>query len=71
MEAASSHIGDFSHRLGGGVSDLTRYVPELSGSLSFLVGTITVMQMYYNESRGYPGAEVEEESLCFVPVALG
>lgn len=24
----------------------------------------------FNESRGYPGAEAEEESPCLVPVAL-
>jgi len=29
------------------------------------------MQMHYNESRVYPGAEVEEESTYSAPVALG
>ena len=28
------------------------------------------MQMHYNESRGYPGAEVEEESPYSISVAL-
>lgn len=28
------------------------------------------MQVYYNESRVYPGAEVEEESVHSAPVAL-
>jgi len=34
------------------------------------VGAKTAMQMHY-ESRGYPGAEVEGESSCSAPVALG
>lgn len=29
------------------------------------------MQMYYNEHKGYPRAEVEEESTGCVPVPLG
>lgn len=28
-----------------------------------MVVAITAMQMSYNESRGYPGTEVEEESM--------
>lgn len=31
----------------------------------------TATQMSYNESRGYPEAEVEEESSGSAPVALG
>lgn len=29
------------------------------------------MQIHYNESRGYPGTELEEENVGSVPVAFG
>ena len=32
--------------------------------------TVSTMQMHYRESRGYRGAEVEEESICSAFVAL-
>lgn len=31
---------------------------------------VPVIQMHYNESRGYPGVEVKEESAWYAPVAL-
>lgn len=40
------------------------------GSLFPSGEVVSAMQMHYNESRCYPGAEVEEESTCSSPVAL-
>lgn len=34
-------------------------------------GAVTAMQIHFNESRAYPGAEVEEESTGSAPVAFG
>lgn len=34
-------------------------------------GTKIIVQMHYNESMGYLGAEMEGESACAAPVALG
>lgn len=31
---------------------------------------VPAKQKYYNESRGYPGAELGKESACSTPVAL-
>lgn len=65
MEAVSNHLGDSSHRLRGGVFGPLRFVPELSWQPFFiLAGAVLAMQMHYNESWGYPGAEAEEESAC-------
>ena len=49
----------------------TRLVPDVKAA--FLIGrgvAVPAMQIYYNESRGYPGAGVEEERVCSVPEAL-
>ena len=54
-----------------GSFDPIRFVWEQSWQ-PFLMGSggYKAIQMHYNESRGYPGAEVEEESTCSAPVAL-
>ena len=71
MEAASYHLGDSSPRLGGGVFEPTRFVLELSWqSFSMGTGGSPCNVNAYNESRGYRGAEVREESTCFATVAL-
>ena len=67
MGAASNHLGDSSHRLGGGVFDPMRCVTEpFSQPFSLGRWSITPKQMYYNEYGGYLGAEVELENswLC-------
>ena len=38
VEAASNHLGDSSHRLGGGIFDLTKLYQNHLGSLSPCVG---------------------------------
>ena len=35
------------------------------------MGAKIIIQMHDDQSRGYPRAEVEEESTCSVPVPLG
>ena len=48
------------------------FVPEPSWQPSSIgKGAVLGMQMNYNESRGYPGAEVEEESAYFACMPLG
>ena len=72
MEATSNHLGDSSHRLGRGIFDTTRFVLELSWQPSCRgVGAQIPIQIHYNESSGYPGAELKEESTCSLPVPLG
>ena len=34
-------------------------------------GTKIAIQMYYNESRGYPNTEMEGDNACIALVALG
>ena len=51
--------------------DPTKFVLELSWQPLPTWGAMTTMQMHYKESRGYSGAEVEEESTCAAPVTLG
>lgn len=63
-------FGKLLHRFAGGVFDPTRFVPEPSWQPFFPLWLGLQMHMHYNESRHYPGAEVEEES-CSAPVALG
>lgn len=71
MEAVSDNLGDDSHMLGEGVFYSVRFVPELSWQpFSILTRAVLGMQLHYNESWSYPGAEVEEKSSCSTPVAL-
>ena len=73
METTSSHLGDFSYRLGGGPFDPTNFIPKSHGiKVSFYPpgGAAPVMQMNYNESQGCPEVEVEENA-CSAPVVLG
>ena len=60
MGAVSNHLGDSSYRLGEGVLDSTRFLLELSWHSEGGGGDVTAIQNY-NESRGHPEAEVEEE----------
>lgn len=72
MEAASKHLGSFFHRLGGRGFAPTRFVAEPSW-LPFSIGCglgILAVQIHYNESRGYLGADMEEEGASSTPVAL-
>ena len=73
MEVASNHVGDSSHRFRRRVFDSTRFVTRTIMAV-FLHGgkgcTIPAGQIQCNESRVYPGAEVEEESAGSAPVAL-
>lgn len=65
METASNHLRDASNVLGrGGCLDTTRFIPELSWqSFSWWnIGAVGEMQMYYNEFRSYPGAEMQEST---------
>ena len=36
----------------------------------YLGSAVLTMQMHYNEPRGYPGAEVDKESICSKPEVL-
>lgn len=70
MEAASNHLENSSHRLGGGVFDSIVFALEQSWQPFSMGGSGPTMQMYYNESRGYPEADVDEECACSEPVIL-
>ena len=67
---ASSPLGNSAHSLGREVFDPIGFVLETHGTLSPWWGWLITMQMHYNESRDYPGAEVEEESTYSTPVTL-
>lgn len=69
MEATSNYLVTSSHRLEGGVLGPIRFEPEPSWHPFSIGRAVPTMQMYYNDSRGHPGAEGEEESPCSVPMA--
>lgn len=67
MEAASNHLGDSPTfweeeflTLQGLYLNCHDSFPPVGGAV---VVAITAMQMSYNESKGYPGTEVEDESM--------
>lgn len=69
---ASSLWGELLLHIGRESFWTTSFVPEPSWQpFSIGKGAILAMQMNYNESRGYPGAEVEEESAYFACMPLG
>lgn len=66
MKAASNHLENSSHRLGGGVFNSIVFALEPSWQPFSMGGSGPTMQMYYNESRGYPGADVDESIFIYV-----
>ena len=53
MEAASNHLGNFFHRLGGGLFDPSRLPTVMAAFLHEMGGgAVSSMQIHYNESRG-------------------
>ena len=62
-EAPCNLLRDSSHSLGGANFDPTGSYWNHHEILSPWWGAKTAMQMHYNESRGYLGAEVKEESI--------
>ena len=71
-KAASSHLGNSSHGKFLTLQGLC-WNPDGSLSLGVAVGwggtSETTMQIHYNESKGFLGAQVEERSPCSAPVA--
>ena len=67
----SNPLGKLSYRWGWGVFDATSFVAGGSSSLSPSGWAAPAMQMYYSDSRGSHGAEVEEERACSASEALG
>ena len=64
MEAVSNHLG-------GKFLTQEGLVLECHGSFSpWCGGAVLPMQMHYNESKGYPGAEIEQESAYSVALDL-
>lgn len=56
MEAASSHVGDPSHSLQGGVFDSTRLVQEPTWQPPPMArGAMISVYLCCNEPGGYPG----------------
>ena len=55
METASKHLGNSPHKLEGGIFASTRFVPNSHGGGN----GCNCNSMHNNESRGYPGAEVQ------------
>lgn len=72
--ATSNHLGNSSRRLGGGIFDPTRFVPETSWHpFSMVGGCLITMQIHHNESRGYTcDSKVLETPVsgCFAPGLL-
>jgi len=69
-EGCFQSSGNSSHGLGGEFLTLQGLYQNAHGNLSSSGRVVPAVQVHYNESRGYPGAEVEEESPCSAPVAL-
>lgn len=69
MEAISSPLGNSSHSFWP-----FEVGPQASRQPFFMglgwEGAVPAKQMHYNESRGYSGAQEEEESTGSAPVAL-
>ena len=72
MEVASNHLGEPLPQVGR--ESFCRYkIFTRTIMAAFLCGgevAIPTVQIHYNETRGYPEAEVEEESAYSTPVAL-
>lgn len=65
MEAASNHLGDSSHRSGGGVFCLSEFCIRAGRSRQpfCMGGAVPAMQIHYNEFREHL-TEVEKKSTC-------
>ena len=70
MRAASNHLETPPTSWEGELLALQDLYQNAHGSPSSFSGGVPAVLVHYNESRGYLGAEVEEESPCSALVAL-